>query len=267
MKDLKLGEIWIYPIKSLGGIRLRSARVLEKGLLHDRRWMLVDQHGEFMTQRTFPKMALFRPSIIDDMITVEKKNEKDKRVSPAFSIDSPSRGKLIRTNVWDDEVEVAEVDPELSEWFSRELEVPCRLVNFPESNPRFAGSTVRNVSLADAFPFMIIGQSSLDDLNARLQNPLPMNRFRPNFVFTGGKPFEEDTWRGFMIGNVGFEATKPCARCMLPTIDQESGEKGAEPLRTLSGYRKTGNKILFGQNLVATRPGEIFEGDTITIND
>ena len=121
------------------------------------------------------------------------------------------------------------------------------------------------VSLADAYPFLIIGQSSLDDLNSRLTESLPMNRFRPNFVFTGGEPFEEDTWRNFSIGSTRFVGVKMCARCPLPTVNQDTAERGAEPLKTLSTYRKRDNKVYFGQNLVALDHNSVSVGDTITI--
>ena len=263
MKELKLTEIWLYPVKSLAGISLTSARIQEKGMINDRRWMLLDSHGVFMTQRTFPVMALLQPAINGDIITIAKKHETKGGLS--FSLTSPPKGKRFRTKIWDDEVEVAEVSPDISAWFSDSLNLPCRLVTFPEANPRRVRNSDKHVSLADAYPYMVIGQGTLDDLNVRLPNPLPMNRFRPNFVFTGGEPFEEDSWKAFKIGTAGFSAAGPCARCTITTIDQETIKTGREPLLTLATYRKTGNKILFGQNLVATTQGEVFVGDIITL--
>jgi uncharacterized protein len=270
MKELRLSEIWIYPVKSLGGIRLTSAKVMEKGLLHDRRWMLVDEQGTFMTQRIYPQMALFRTSINDDTISVTRINPVNDHASVSFSLTTPPLGKQLNTRVWDDEVVVTEVSEKLSQWFTTHLGIPCRLVSFPEKNPRPVNPrySVNNeqVGLADAYPFLIIGQSSLNDLNARLQEPLPMNRFRPNFVFTGGDPFEEDNWKSFTIGKNRFAAVKPCDRCVLTTVNQDTAEKGAEPLLTLSKYRKRDNKIYFGQNLVALDHTEVSVGDRITPN-
>jgi uncharacterized protein len=167
-------------------------------------------------------------------------------------------------------VVVTEVSDTVSQWFTVQLGMRCRLVGFPEKNPRPVNPrySVNNehVGLADAYPFLIIGQSSLNDLNARLQEPLPMNRFRPNFVFTGGEPFEEDTWRNFAIGRNRFAGVKPCDRCVLTTVNQDTAEKGAEPLLTLSKYRKRDNKIYFGQNLVALDHTEVAVGDKITLN-
>lgn len=263
MKELKLTEIWLYPIKSLAGISLTSARIQEKGMQYDRRWMLLDSHGMFMTQRTFPMMALLQPVINDGIITIAKKHETKAGLS--FSLASPPMGKRFRTKIWDDDVDVAEVSPEISAWFSDSLNLQCHLVTFPEANPRRVRNSDKHVSLADAYPYMVVGQRTLDDLNARLSIPLPMNRFRPNFVFTGGEPFEEDNWKAFKIGTAGFTTAGPCARCTITTIDQETIEAGREPLLTLATYRKTGNKILFGQNLIATTPGEVFVGDIITL--
>jgi uncharacterized protein YcbX len=270
MKELTLSEIWMYPIKSLGGIRLTSAKVVEKGLLHDRRWMLVDENNVFMTQRLYPSMALFQVSLEQESITIIKRNPTNSQAFINLDINAPTSGRTITSQVWDDEVTVTEVDPTLSRWFSGHLGMTCKLVSFPEANVRLVDPRYKvnneQVSLADAYPFLIIGQSSLDDLNARLKEPLPINRFRPNFVFAGGEPYEEDSWKNFSIGKNRFVGVKPCSRCILTTVDQNTAEKGVEPLVTLSTYRKRDNKIYFGQNLVALDKGEVSVGDKITLN-
>src|SRR5688572_29481681 len=257
MKELMLTEIWIYPIKGLGGIQLSSAKVFQKGLLHDRRWMLLDDEGIFMTQREYPEMALFRLSLSahHDVINITKKNAS-KNSSISFNTETILTEQPFLTKIWDDEVEVQEVDVKLSEWFSAHFNIQTRLVAFPEKNLRPVDPKYRindeHVSLADGFPFLIIGQSSLDLLNTKLKQPIPMDRFRPNFVFTGGEPHEEDQWRNFTIGKNRFVGVKPCARCAVPTINQDTAEKGIEPTRTLATYRKKENKIFFGQNVLAT---------------
>jgi uncharacterized protein YcbX len=272
MKNLILSEIWIYPVKSLGGIRLKSARIFEKGLQYDRRWMLVDEHGVFLTQRIHPQMALFKLSINDHLITITFKNPKQPVVHSSVMLDvnAPALGEAIHATIWNDHVETVEVDRRISEWFSEQLQMSCRLVSFPETNARPVDSSYQvngeQVSLADAYPFLIIGQSTLDDLNNRLVEKLPMNRFRPNFVFTGGEPYEEDTWKNFVIGDNRFVGVKPCARCTLITINQDTTEKGIEPLATLSTYRKKENKVMFGQNLVALNHGTVTEGDAIILD-
>lgn len=263
MSHLRLNEIWIYPIKSLGGIRLASSPVMEKGLSYDRRWMLVDEHNTFMTQRDYPRMALFKVAIQSSQLIVTFDQ------SIRIPIDFTGAGCVVKTKVWDDDVEVMEVSQASNEWFSEKLKVRCKLVSFPEENGRAVDARYNinqeQVSLADAYPFLIIGEQSLADLNARLKQPLPMNRFRPNLIFSGGKAFDEDGWRNFRIGKNRFAGMKPCGRCAVTTVNQETGEKGVEPLTTLSTYRKREGKVYFGQNAIAIDHGEIFEGDEIVL--
>lgn len=262
-KEKKIvSEIWIYPIKSLGGIQLESARVLHKGLEYDRRWMLVDERNVCMTQRVFPTMALFKLSWGPGGFSIHYKN--DSLLLP-FTV----QGQPFTAQVWDDKVEVYEVDPQISDWFTAKMGFACRLVAFPEKNarpidPRYA-VIPGNVSLADAYPLLIIGQNSLNDLNRRMNVPLPMNRFRPNIVFTGGTPYEEDNWREFRIGNNRFAGVKPCSRCVLTTVDQETAEKGKEPLVTLASYRRVDKNIYFGQNLVVLEGDNISRGDEVVL--
>jgi uncharacterized protein YcbX len=269
MRQLTLSEIWIYPIKSLGGITLHSAKVLEKGLQHDRRWMLIDENSVFMTQRNFTQMALFKLSINGDNLTITYKKNPGSLENPSISLNSnvPPLGQVITATIWDDQVDVVEVDHRISEWFSNHLNIKCKLVSFPETHSRPVDPKYKingeQVSLADAFPFLIIGQASLELLNSKLKEPIPMNRFRPNFVFAGGVAHEEDNWRNFTIGINRFVGVKPCARCAVPTINQDTAEKGVEPSLTLSTYRRRENKILFGQNAVALDHGQVHVGDTI----
>lgn len=264
MARLKVSQINIYPIKSLGGISLKSATVMPKGLRHDRRWMLIDEENIFLTQRVHNNMALFRMGISDSGFRVSFEGRQ-------LDITSSIEGEPIRAKIWDDEVTVQEVSAAHSEWFSRNLGIRCKLVAFPEENERPVDEKYRvgndHVSLADAYPLLIIGQSSLDDLNERLEVPVPMNRFRPNVVFTGGDAFAEDSWSRFRLGNVTFAGVKPCARCVLTTVDQETGIKGKEPLATLSTYRRKESKVLFGQNIIPITTGEIYLGDEIIIDN
>ena len=263
--ELTLSEIWIYPIKSLGGIKLTSTQVMPKGLKYDRRWMLIDENNRFMTQRVLAPMALFKLALESDKLVITFKGD---------SINLPFNHTYneipLEVTIWDDKVMANEVSEEYSDWFSKYLGLKCKLVYFPETNARPVDPRYKvndeHVSLADAYPFLIIGQSSLDDLNKRLEIPVPMNRFRPNFVFIGGEPYEEDSWRNFTIGNNRYVGVKPCARCVLTTVNQDTAEKGTEPLKTLSKYRRVANKVLFGQNVVALDFGNIAVGDKIQLN-
>jgi uncharacterized protein YcbX len=264
MRKKIVSEIWVYPVKSLGGIQLSSAKVLPKGLEHDRRWMLIDTDNVAMTQRVYPAMALFKPIFENNHLRITYDEQ-------AIDLPFSANGEKSNAIVWNDTVAVQEVSPGHSSWFSERLGVPCRLVFFPEPNRRpvekpYSVSDEDVVSLADAYPLLVIGQASLDDLNSRLNEPLPMNRFRPNIVFTGGDPYEEDDWGHFRIGESRFAAVKPCSRCAVPTIDQATGKKGgAEPLATLAGYRKRGNNVYFGQNLLVLNDREIAMGDEIIL--
>lgn len=267
MNELQLSEIWIYPIKSLGGIRVEQAKVLQKGLEYDRRWMLVDENGMFMTQRTSPALALFKLNIEGNELRIFHSTMSTVHCTPLLPISAESESDVI---IWNDTVRGVEVNKETSAWFSDSLGLKCKLIYFPEKNQRPVDPdfSIQNeqVSLADAYPFLIIGQSTLDHLNTKLEVKLPMNRFRPNFVFTGGVPHVEDSWRNFTIGKNRFVGIKPCARCVLPNVNQETAEKGVEPLRTLTTYRKKENKVLFGQNLLAVDHLEVRQGDMIMVN-
>lgn len=267
MAALTLTEIWIYPIKSLGGIRLTKAPVFEKGLAYDRRWMLVDEEGVFLTQRVYPEMALLKLTMDNEQLTIVHSLNKKSHI---ISLHPRTRNEQKEVTIWDDTVKAFEVSTETSLWFSEILSMTCKLVFFPEENvrtvdPQYALND-ENVSLADGYPFLIIGEASLADLNSKMESPLPMNRFRPNFVFSGGQPFEEDHWKEFTIGSNRFLGVKPCSRCVLTTVDQETAVKGTEPLRTLATYRKWNNKIFFGQNLLAIDHTFVQEGDRITLH-
>jgi len=263
---MTLSEIWIYPVKSLGGIRLTSADVEEKGLKYDRRWMIIDENNVFITQRNFTKMALIDVEITSDGLLLSYRADKSQNLLVPFE---PVSKLPVSVKVWDDVVEALTVSQEADEWLSAQLNRNLKLVIMTESTQRKAdpkyAKNGENVSFADGFPFLIISQASLDNLNAKLQKPIEMLRFRPNFVISDTKPHEEDEWKMIQIGNVQFEIVKPCARCVLTTVDPKTSEKGPEPLKTLATYRRVNSKILFGQNLVAKDLGSINQGDPVNV--
>ena len=267
---LQLTEIYIYPVKSLGGIRLDKAEITDRGLQYDRRWMLIDENNRFISQREYPQLALLKTEILPDYIQIiDTKNQKSFTFPLEISISEIE--EVLKVTVWEDEVEAWEVSKHISEAFSEALGKPTRLVYMPDESHRktdtnYALKGDEITSFSDGYPILIIGQSSLDDLNSRLAEPITINRFRPNFVFTGGTAFEEEEWYEFKIGNVRFFGVKPCARCVMTTIDPNTGEqKGKEPLLTLNKYRKAGNKILFGQNVLISQLGKVFVGDEIEV--
>ncbi|RZS96059.1 MOSC domain-containing protein [Cecembia calidifontis] len=259
-----LQDIYVYPIKSLGGIRLDAAKLEEKGIQFDRRWMLVDREGVFLSQRTLTQMALLQVQLFDDRMEVFEKFQSKNKLQIPFHTHSEN---LIDVTIWEDTVKGQVVKKEINDWFSEILGLDCRLVLMPESTkrrlkPKYAIHG-ESVSFADGMPYLIIGQSSLDDLNAKLRVPVPMDRFRPNLVFNGAAPFEEDSWGKVKIGEAVFKVTKPCARCVMTTVDQETGEKGKEPLKTLAAYRTVQNQVMFGQNMLLLEGSQIQVGDKI----
>lgn len=265
-EQMKVQDIFIYPVKSLAGIRKLECRALQRGFERDRRWMLVDDSGKFITQRVEHSLALLKTEMIGNTTQVSYKYAPEKKIILNFD---DTDGRHATVTVWNDDVTAFHLSDEADEWFSTYLEKPCKLFFMEENvlrpvDENYAENN-EQVSFADAFPYLLISQASLDDLNSRLADPVPMNRFRPNLVVSGTEAFDEDTWAEIKIGDVHFKVAKPCARCILTTVDQETGKRGSEPLRTLSGYRSTGNKVLFGQNLIALNEGFIRENDPVKI--
>lgn len=265
---MTLTHLYLYPIKSCAGISVQEASLSDRGLTHDRRWMLVDPSGQFMTQRNSPEMALIRTKIDGDMLRIWHARKKIMPIEVPLAI---PMGETKEATLWGDVFPVSLYKEEVDQWFSGVLGRECHLVYMHEESRRPADpkyvSGGEIVSMADGYPHLIIGQASLDQLNEKLEAKgevaLPMDRFRPNLVFTGGEAHEEDHWKELQIGEVDFLAVKPCARCNLTTINQETAEVGKEPLRTLATYRKEGAKILFGMNLIHKGSGTLRVGDEI----
>ena len=259
---LKVSELFIYPVKSLGGISVSNAVVTDRGFQYDRRWMLVDKNNEFMTQREFAEMTLLQTEITEGALKVYHK-----KTGASILIPFEPEGETISVQVWSDRCKAVIVDQKANHWFSDVLQKNCQLVYMPGSTKRRVdGRYAFNkevTNFSDGYPFTIIGQSSLDDLNTRLEDKLPIQRFRPNIVFTGGNAFEEDTWAHFTINDINFFGVKLCSRCVITTINQDTIEKSKEPLKTMATYRQKNHKIYFGQNLLHQDEGTIHVGDEI----
>ncbi|MEX1132792.1 MAG: MOSC N-terminal beta barrel domain-containing protein [Flavobacteriales bacterium] len=259
--SLELASIHIHPVKSLGGFAVEEAQLTDRGLEHDRRWMLVDEQGSFMTQRELASMACLHCSPLRNGFRVTD-------VRDGSTLDLPwalVEGERHKVSVWSDSLSALHGDAAWDSWFSAHLERPVRLVYMPDSSERRSdeGNAKGLTSLSDAFPYLITSQASLDDLNARLPSPIGMERFRPNLVVAGGTPFQEDVWTEITIGKVRFQLARPCARCVVITTDQLSGERSKEPLRTLATYRSAGNKVMFGMNAVGDADGCVRVGDLV----
>ena len=264
LSAIHLSQLHVYPIKSAGGIPLEASEVDERGLRHDRRWMLVDQTGGLMSQRRFPRMALIGVRIEPDHLAVEAPD------MPPLEVPlRPPVRKLSLAQIWRDVVKVSTVGDDADRWFGEFLGVGCKLVYLLDESIRPVdpayGRAADRVGLADGFPFLLVSEASLADLNARLERPVPMNRFRPNLVVRGCEPFAEDGWRLVRIGRITLRVVKPCARCTITTVDQQTSTSGKEPLRTLARFRRAGNEVLFGQNLIHDDTGTLHTGDPVEV--
>ncbi|MEM9984606.1 MAG: MOSC N-terminal beta barrel domain-containing protein [Bacteroidota bacterium] len=263
---MRLTHLTIYPIKSLAGIPLDSARVSPQGFQHDRRWMLIHPNGQFITARQYPNLLLMQPRFEGHHLII---SSPDSSVSPLWLPLTPQRTEMVEVTIFGDQVKAQLVSREVDAWFSEQLGISCQLVYLPDQSRRKVDPDYAEaedmVSFADGFPYLIIGQSSLDHLNEKLDHPLSMRRFRPNLVFEGGVPHVEDEWKKIQIGPITFLPKKPCARCVMTTFDPDTAEKGKEPLATLSQYRQQGRKVMFGMNLLHRGEGEVKVGDHIQV--
>jgi uncharacterized protein len=267
-----LSNIYIYPIKSLGGFSTKQAIVTDRGLQYDRRWMLIDANGVFMTQREYHQMALIQVGISADekhLIVSHKTQIIEPLHIPIYTDEHFVGHPSIKSVIWDDDVEGFEVSTEVNSWFSEVLGQSCRLIYMADIQRRLVDTDYAIhqdiTSFSDGFPVLIIGEESLNYLNQQVAETIEMERFRPNLVFSGGFPHDEDHWQRFDIGAVRLYGAKPCARCVLTTIDPATGKKGTEPLKTLATYRRRNNKIMFGQNVLIVSQGLIKVNSPITI--
>lgn len=268
-----VAALYRYPIKSCAGMPLAEGEITLRGFAHDRELMLIDNAtGTFLTQREFPRMALVRPHLANGELRVEAPG-MDPLTVPIVA-EGPERSVLI----WRDTCPAVDQGDELAGWFGEFLGTDCRVVRLPDAYRRqvdqtFAPSADDQVGFADGFPFLLISEESLADLNSRLDVPLLMNRFRPNIVVRGGGPFWEDRVGTFRIGEITFRCVKPCARCPITTTEQETAIVGKEPLRTLATFRRGGIHVpgpvrgaaYFGQNVTHDATGVIRVGESIEL--
>ena len=259
-----LASLHVYPLKGAGGFSPAAWEVDDRGFRHDRRWMLVDPAGDFISQREEPRLALVQTRIEAPHLVLEAPEMPPIRLALA-----PMGGRAMVVQVWGERVEGWLPDTKADQWISEYLARPCGVAYMPDEasrpiDPEFAAPW-REVSFTDGFPFLVISQASLDDLNQRLSAPLPMNRFRPNLVIAGTAPFAEDRWRRIRMGHLHLELVKPCARCVVTTTDQATAARGHEPLRTLATYRQVDGQVLFGQNAIHDATGRLAAGEAVEV--
>lgn len=267
---MRLTSVHIYPLKGCRAVDLSESAVEPWGLAGDRRWLLVDSDGRFVSQREHASLARlvvrYGPGA---GITVSSDGY------PPLFIATPSSAELLKVTVWRSTVLASTAGPEADAWFSTYLGEPVRLVYLDDPtrrpvDPEF-GIDGDVVSFADGYPLLLTNAGSLDQLGDWLaaagEQPVPMNRFRPNVVVTGYEPWAEDQWRRIRIGSVSFRVAKPCGRCVVTTTDQITGARGTQPLKILGTRRRFGQNLVFGQNIIPDSPGRIRVGDPVAITE
>lgn len=279
----RVDELFRYPVKAATGEPLEEAPIAARGIARDRRWMVVEPDGTFLTQRSLPRLALLEPELSSGRLSLSFADPKADRLDEKrdgdrakHTIDIPSppeTSEQMEVEIWGDRVSALRAGSAADGWLSERLGLECRLVYMPDSSRRAletdsTGSGAEIVSFVDGYPFLLIGRASLRALNERLETPLPMDRFRPNIVVEGTEPFAEDEWEQIRIGGVSFRVAAECTRCAVTTVDQQTGERGKEPLRTLADFRRTDDgEVVFGQYLVHESTGSIRRGDEVVVEE
>ena len=255
--SITLSSLIYYPIKACCGFEVESANVERMGLQDDRRMMVVTSEGVQLTQRDYAKLAWVLPTLNNGMLTLSAPNFDTVQV-PIQKTGTP---QIVR--VWHNKgVQAIDQGDESAQWFSEWLGASVRLVHIAAGiqrtlNPQYAVNSDDHTGFADGYPILIASEAGLQDLNSRLETPVPMNRFRPNLVVKGCEPFAEDTWNKIKIGDVELAIVKPCDRCVVTTIDKVTLEQTKEPLKTLAKYRKQELGVIFGQNIIPINEGRL----------
>ncbi|MFO0594865.1 MAG: MOSC domain-containing protein [Myxococcaceae bacterium] len=265
---MKLLHAFLYPVKSMRAVALDSFELDALGIAGDRRWLVVDADGKFLTQREVPALVRFQPALRPGGLAI------DDGAAVLEVAEPPLTSRRVRTTIWKDTFDALDAGDEAAAWLSARLARPCRLVHFARDVTRVVDRTYAldaQTSFTDAYPLLIVNEVSLDALNATLPSPISMDRFRPNLVVRGERAWEEDGWTKLRVGGVPFDGVKPCARCVAITTDQRSGERpmGSTPLARLAELHtlKVGSSpgAIFGMNLVHRALGSIRVGAEVTL--
>lgn len=262
-----VSQLFYYPVKSLGAIQTEQFEVDLKGPRYDRRMMVVDEQGLFVTQRESPIMTLIGVTDTHDDVVLTFENNSIAFPYPKFS----EQTSFTLVTVWDDAVSAQRVSNEVDVWLSEVLSKRVHLVCMPENAFRQVDTDYANVgdqtSFSDGFPFLMLSQASMDFLSEKVGYSLSVERFRPNIVIEGCEPFEEDTWRHIQIGGVKFDVVKPCSRCVIPSINLQTSLKDRDVMQALVQYRKIGKHVYVGQNLIHRDVGEVAVGNSVLVLD
>ena len=261
---ITVSALTIYPIKGCRGIAVTTATITDIGLADDRRFMVVDSNGRFLSQREQPRMALIAVSAAGSGWRLSAPD------MPPIEFVPTQSGPVHDVVIWRDTVPAIAQSATVHAWLSRYLGIPCTLVSMPTDHRRlvsadYARTTTDAVSFADGYASLLANTASLDDLNQRLTQPVGMDRFRPNIVVSGAEAWQEDEWHHLQIGGCHMYAVKPCARCVVTTTDQDTAQRHQEPLRTLATFRTQPLGVIFGQNIIHDTTGTIAVGDTVIV--
>lgn len=258
-------SLWIYPVKSLAGIAVNEFELDEFGPAGDRRWMIIDDDGIFVTQRANPELARIGVSLEQGSVQLEIPGQGQFTLSPTE--------ERAETQVWRDRTTAQLAQSGANEALSRFCARSLRFAFMPPTSFRRVDPErvpqQRRVSFADGFPLLVTNLASLDDLNSRLEQPVEMRRFRPNVVIEGGEAWAEDHWSALELDGCRLTMAKPCSRCVLTTVDPDRGIKdpATQPLRTLSTFRRTDDGVIFGMNAIHDSLGRIRIGDAVTASN
>nr|WP_321406634.1 MOSC N-terminal beta barrel domain-containing protein [uncultured Carboxylicivirga sp.] len=263
-----LTQITVYPIKSMGGVRMQQCELDDFGLKYDRRWMVVDTEGNFVTQRQNAHMCFFVVELKENGLEIKKRRLPDWSLHVPFQ---PVSERTMDVKVWSDVVKARIVDENIDKELSKIFEHQVHLVMMPDDairkvDTRYAPEGSQT-AFSDGYPVLMISEESLDLLNSKLDTSVEMERFRPNLVISGGEPHTEDRKGRWKIGEALFEGVKPCSRCVITTINRDTAEKSTEPLKTLSTYRLQRGKVMFGMNLLHKTKGIVRVGDFVEFMD
>lgn len=263
---VRIESLAFYPIKGCRRIARETVELLSSGIRHDREWLIVDAKDAFITQRTDPVLATLATALTADALTVDAPGRS------TLTVPLTCRGHRRAVRIWRDTCDANDMGDEAGEWFSSIVGRPVRLVRFApdgirNADPTYARDDHAPVKFADAYPVLVTQTASLAALNAALDEPLPMTRFRPNIVLDGLQPFEEDRIDTLRIGAVLLRLAKPSTRCIVTTTDQVTGERGVEPLPTLKKMRwnRELKGVTFGENATVLQPGTLRIGDAVEV--
>jgi len=266
MNNVRVHSLYIYPIKSLQGIKLEQADLTKRGFKYDRHWMLIDEQGRFLSQRECADMAKIHTKLEKNHLRVSADPVAEDLLIPL----NDHQETQLTVTIWGDTCNATQVSLQANLWFSELLRMHCKLVYLPQKeirqvDPNHAKNN-EQVGFADGYPLLVVSLESLKQLNTKLSSPVDITQFRPNIVIENCEAHAEDNWENIQINGIDILLPKPCSRCNIPAINQQTAEPVPDMLKTLASYRRKDRKILFGMNGLHQTTGQINCRDEVIIN-